>query len=85
MSDPLRFFGDLAAQARHDAPPEIHVAARVLETLRAREEAVDRPLFYLSLASVCSAAAILFAAVSLYDLATDPLLLLFDTAALFGI
>ena len=85
MSDPLRFFDGIAAQARHDAPPEVHVAARVLETLRVQEETVDRPLVYMSLASICSAAVILLAAVSLYDRATDPLLLLFDATTLLGI
>lgn len=85
MNDPWNIFETLARRGRLEAPPSTDIADRVLASLEGRQETVSRPMLLFTAFSIASAAATMVFAFHAYDLATDPLLLLFNPGALLSL
>ncbi|HDP33642.1 MAG TPA: hypothetical protein ENN29_00865 [Candidatus Hydrogenedentes bacterium] len=85
MSDPWDIFEALVSRAQLENPSATDIADRVLLSLRKKQEIISRPILVFSLVSVCSAVAAIVFAFRTYDLATDPLLFLFNPGALLGL
>ncbi len=85
MNKNMERFEALARRARHDAPPAMDVSHHVIHRLEVlADESIDRPLAWLTLGSVATAAVTGSFAFSLYATLADPMGLLFQVTPLLG-
>lgn len=85
MDKKLQRFEALARRARHDAPPAMDVSHHVIYRIEAlSDESIDRPLVWLTLGSMATAAVMGSFAFTTYSTLADPMGLLFQVTPLLG-
>ena len=78
MSDLFTNIDELALAARSEEPPSVDVSSQVLASIRERETAYGyTPLQWIAVGSTIAAAAMSLTIVSLYEMWSDPLNILF--------
>lgn len=82
--DRMKAFEQLARRARHDAAPRVDVSHQVIYRIAGMEEALDRPLVWLTLGSIATACIAASFSFTLYGSITDPMGAFFQITPLLG-
>ncbi len=82
--NPLKQFESMARQARQDAPPALDVSHHVIYRIAAMDDAIDRPLVWLTAGSLAAASLTGAFALSMLTTLTDPMLPLLQITPLLG-
>jgi hypothetical protein len=78
MTDLLKKIDQLAIAARYEKAPSVDISDRVLASVRDRETAYGyAPLTWIAVGSIVAALAMTLSIVSLYEIWSDPLNMLF--------